>query len=273
MKPLVVGAAAGAVVSAVVSAVMVGTLVASATSAVADEPSRRPDSAFGVGASGLVPIEPVPSVGSHDGTRVQKSLFRTELGTGVFTVSAQQGRAEASVANLNIAGLVRADQVRTWCADGSGGLDIVDGAVLGTPLPRTPIGNDTVSVSPLVKVELNHQIAHDDGTLTVEGLSLTVLPGSSPSRLLTAPEKAALPGLAALGLHVPEAASTVADVLAAVPSAGQEIVVGSVTCGRIAEQQQTEPEEQTEPEPEDTADAPPAAPKPHIVKAHLPVTG
>ncbi|HEY0812541.1 MAG TPA: choice-of-anchor P family protein [Pseudonocardia sp.] len=263
------------------SAVMVGTLVVSATSAVADEPARRPDSAFGVGASGLVPIEPVPSVVSHDGTRVQKSLLRTELGTGVFTVSAQQGRAEASVASLNLAGLLRADQVRTWCADGSGGMDIIDGAVLGTPLPRNPIGNDTVSVSPLVKVELNHQIAHDDGTLTVEGLALTVLPGApAPSRLLTAPEKAALPGLDTLGLHVPAAASTVADVLAAVPSAGQKIVVGSVTCGRIADQQQTEPGQQAEPEqqqaeqePERPVDAAPAAPKPRIVKAHLPVTG
>jgi hypothetical protein len=264
MKSLVVGAAVGAVVSAV----MVGALVVSATGAVADESSPRPASAFGMGASGTVPIEPEPSVVSNDGALVQKSLSRTALGTGVFTVLAQQGRAEASVANLNLAGLVRADTVRTWCADGSGGLEIVDGAVLGAPLPRNPIGNDTVSVSPLVKVELNHQIAHDDGTLTVEGLSVTVLPGApAPSRLLTTPEKAALPGLDALGVHVPAAATTVADVLAAVPSAGQEIVIGSVTCGRIPEQQQAQEE------PEQSDDAPPAAPKPHIVTAHLPVTG
>lgn len=258
-----------AVVGAVVSAVVVGALVVSATSAVADQPARRPDSAFGMGASGPVPIEPVPSVVSNDGGPVRKSLSRTALGTGVFTVSAQQGRAEASVANLNLAGLVRADQIRTWCADGSGGLDIVDGAVLGLPLPRNPIGNDTVSVSPLVRVELNHQIAHDDGTLTVEGLSLTVLPGApSPSRLLTAPEKAALPGLDALGVHVPDAATTVADVLAAVPAAGQEIVIGSVTCGSIQEPaQELAAQEQQDDAP------PPAAPKPHIVTAHLPVTG
>ncbi len=260
MKSLVVGAA----VSAVVSAVVAGTLVACATSAVADEPAARPESAFGIGASGPVPIEPVPSVVSADGAPVQKRLSRTALGTGVFTVSAQQGRAEASVANLNLAGLLRADLIRTWCADGSGGLEIVDGAVLGVPLPRNPIGNDTVSVSPLVKVELNHQIDHDDGTLTVEGLTLTVLPGASaPSRLLTAAEKAALPGLGALGLHVPEAATTVADVLAALPSAGQEIVIGSATCGVLPP-----PREQERP-----AGAPPAAPKPQIVTAHLPVTG
>jgi len=44
------------VVGAVVSAVVVGALVVSATSAVADQPARRPDSAFGMGASGPVPI-------------------------------------------------------------------------------------------------------------------------------------------------------------------------------------------------------------------------
>lgn len=268
MKSLVLGAAVGAVVSAV----MVGALVVSATSAVADEPVGRPDSAFGVGASGTVPIEPVPSVVSKDGAPAEKSLSRTGLGTGVFTVSAQQGRAEASVANLNLAGLVRADEIRTWCTDGSGGLEIVDGAVLGLPLPRSPIGNATVSVSPLVKVELNHQIAHDDGTLTVEGLALTVLPGAPPpSRLLTAPEKAALPGLGALGLHVPEAATTVADVLAAIPSAGQEIIIGSATCGRLPEQQ-TQQGQEGQPAQQDGG-PPPAAPKPRIVRAHLPVTG
>ncbi|MDT7576814.1 MAG: hypothetical protein QOH17_3147 [Pseudonocardiales bacterium] len=267
MKSLVVGASVGAVVSAV----LVGVLVGGATTAVADESDARPASAYGIGASGLVPIEHVPSVVATDGEPVNKSLSRTDLGTGVFTVSAQEGRAEAAVANLNLAGLVRADLIRTWCADGSGGLEIADGAVLGLPLPRNPLGNDSVAVSSLVKVELNHQVVHDDGTLTVEGLTLTVLPGApAPTRLLTAPERAALPGLGALGLHVPAAATTVADVLAAVPTGGQTFVIGSATCGALPHQAPVEEQEQQE---EHHVGAPPAAPKPRIVTAHLPVTG
>jgi hypothetical protein len=256
MKSLVVGAA--------LSAVVVGALATGVSNAAAGELSGRPDAASGISATGAVPIGPVPAVTSTDGAPVRKSLARTDLGAGAYTVSAQRGRAEASVANLDIAGLARAGLVRTWCADGQGGLEIVDGAVLGVPLPRNPIGNDTVAVSPLVKVELNHQVAHDDGTLTVEGITLTVLPGaSSASRLLTGQEKAALPGLDALGINVPTAATTVADVLSALPSRGEPIVIGSATCGLLPRQQATG----------ETVDLPPAAPKPKIVTAHLPVTG
>jgi hypothetical protein len=268
MKSLVVGAA--------LSAAVVGALVAGVSSAAAGEPAAGLDAASGISASGAVPIKPVPAVSSTDGTPVQKSLARSDLGAGVYTVSAQQGRAEASVANLDIAGLARAGLVRTWCTDGQGGLEIVDGAVLGVPMPRSPIGNDTVAVSSLVKVELNHQIANDDGTLTVEGITLTVLPGaSSASRLLTGPEKAALPGLDALGISVPTAATTVADVLSALPSRGEPIVIGSATCGRLPQQKPVEDGTVDGPDdaPAAAVDSPPAAPKPKIVTAHLPVTG
>lgn len=246
--------------SIVVGVAVAAALVTGATYALADEPGR-PDAAFGITTVG---VPPVPSVVSEDGAPVRKSLARTGLGTGVFSLSAQQGRAEASVAGLDVAGLVKADVVRTWCADGEGGLEIVGGAVLGHPLPRTPLGDDTVGVSGLVKIELNHQVANVDGSLTVEGITFTVLPGAPPpTRVLTGVEKSALPGLDALGLHVPVAAQTVGDVLAALPTRGAPIVIGSATCNRLPQQQATDARE----------GAPPAAPKPHIVTAHLPVTG
>ncbi len=251
MRSIVVGAA-------VAAALVMGTVCAAG--ALADEPGRA-DAAYGFATAG---VPPVPSVMSEDGAPVRKSLVRTALGAGVFTVSAQRGRAEATVADLGLAGLLKADAVRTWCADGQGGLEIVGGAVMGHPLPRTPIGNDTVAVGPLVKVELNHQVTHEDGSLTVEGITVTVLPDApSPTRVRSGVEQAALPGLDALGLRVPVAAETVGDVLAALPTSGVPIVIGSATCNPLPRTAVENPVE----------GAPPAAPKPQVVTAHLPVTG
>ncbi len=230
-----------------------------ATYALADEPGR-PDAAFGITTVG---VPPVPSVVSEDGTPVRKSLARTGLGTGVFSLSAQQGRAEASVAGLDVAGLVKADVVRTWCADGEGGLEIVGGAVLGHPLPRTPLGDDTIGVSGLVKIELNHQVANVDGSLTVEGITFTVLPGA-PAHAGAHRRREVRPARprrarAARARGRPDRRGC--PRRRCPPGARRSSSARRPATGSRSSR------------PPTRARVRPAAPKPHIVTAHLPVTG
>jgi hypothetical protein len=93
-----------------------------------------------------------------------------------------------------------------------------------------------------VKLTLNDQVRHEDGSLTVTGIELTVLPGAGENldRVLTSDERAALPELTGLlGTELP-AVNTVGDLVNGVteglgvqvdPSRPvQTITVGSATC-------------------------------------------
>lgn len=271
---------AGAGAAAVGAVTAVTALLLGSSAAVAAEQHGRPDSAYGISASGLVTVSPVPSVESRDGEPVSKKLVelgsvRRGLGAGVFSVDAQAGKAETSVAQLRLLGLLKADLVHTYCADADGGLDIVNGEVLGTKLPEHPLRDQVIDASPLVRVTLGDRTPHDDGALTVTGIELTLLPaGGDGARALTSAEKAALPDLAGLlGTAAPQA-KTVGDVMkmvaAHVPGidsgrGAQTVTVGSATCNR---------EDGPKDEPAaDGDDAVPAAPAPAIVHANLPVTG
>lgn len=91
-------AAATAVVTAATAAVVGG----GGPSAAAGSPS----SAYGLGASGLVPIEPLPEVVSRDGAPVSDALAEVPgnplLTASALAVSAENGRATSGVVDLTV---------------------------------------------------------------------------------------------------------------------------------------------------------------------------
>jgi hypothetical protein len=230
-KKLARAAAVGAVTS--VTALLLGT-----TPALAQDDSF-PDYAFGLAATGALKINPLPYVESPDGEQAEDQLLgigdvlgehEDDIALGVLTAEARGGHAETAVTELNLLDLLRADLVRTWCDDGEGGLEIVNGTLLGKPLPDTSVPGTKVDLSPLLTLTLNDQRRNSDGSLTVTGIELTVLPGANnPDEELSDEEKAALPALSSLlGAPLDLGANTVGDVLDGVNGAlGTDVALGS----------------------------------------------
>lgn len=269
---------AGAGAAAIGAATAVTVLLLGSTAASAQE--TRPDSAYGLAASGLVTINPTPYVES-DGDPVSDELLGLGvggIGARVLTVEAGGGAAESKVTELEVLDLLKADLVRTYCDEGTGGLQIVGGKVLGVSLPETPLSGQTIEVSPLLKLTLGEKTPNSDGSVTVTGIELSVLPDAQANRgeELTSEERQSLPLLGnLLGADLGQTAGTVGEVVDQlrgalgsaldVDGAVQTVTVGSATCS---------PVDQDEPEADEpTGDDVPEAPKPEIVKADLPVTG
>lgn len=278
---------AGVGAVAIVGATAVAALVLGTSTAAAGE--ARPSSAYGLSTSGALHIDPIPSVVSRDGTLVRDELLGLSkvpgagaagITAGLFTVQAERGRAETSVAQLNIPGLLRADLVRTSCVNGKGRLQIVNGSVLGHRLPADSESNNTIDISPLLRVSIGEETRHEDGTTTVTGIKVELLPsaGTNLDRRLTDNERNALPalgGLLGIELAPSGTARGLVDQLD-LSSALQAVTIGSATCGVV-----TEVVDRGGPEEGDTTDvvignAPdddvPEAPEPTIVVADLPVT-
>jgi hypothetical protein len=296
-KKLAGAAAVGAVTT--VTALLLGS-----TAAVAQEDSF-PDYAFGIAASGVLDISPLPYVESPDGKQAEDSLLslgdvlgehEDDIAFGLLTAEARDGHAETAVTELNLLSLLRADLVRTWCDDGEGGLEIVNGTLLGQPLPDTSVPGTKVDLSPLLTLTLNDQRRNSDGSLTVTGIQLKVLPGKTdPDEELTDEEQAALPGLSALlGTPLDLGTSTVGGVLDQLNGALgtnielgsplQTITIGAANChetGGGSDDSGDGPSSGDDPSGDNSGDSTggaqtatlPAAPAPSIVAAALPVTG
>jgi hypothetical protein len=258
---------AGPVTALAAAATTAAALVIGSAVASADPADGRPDSAYGLALTGLIPLAPTPLVESRDGepvsrTKVQIGSLEGGLGTGLLSVSAEAGRAEATASKVRLQQLLSADLIRTTCEDGSGGLEVVNGVVLGHKVPSGTIHDQTVPLGPLGSMTLGNQMRHEDGSTTVTGIVLTLFPGvTDPATALTSAQKAAIGNLG-----LPGGLSTVGDALNAlaneVPGAGdavQTITVGSATCNPYAHP--------------DEPGAIPDAPAPTVVPGHLPVTG
>jgi hypothetical protein len=282
---------AGAGAATIGAATAVTALLLGSTTAVAQE--ARPDSAYALAASGALTIGPVSFVESIDGEQVEAQLIglgdvlgpeEDALAAGLLTAEARRGAAETAVAELNVLDLLRADLVRTYCEDGRGGLQIVHGSILGQQLPEAPVPGQTLDLSPLLTLTLNDQTRNGDGTLTVTGIELKVLPGANGNldEPLTAEQRQALPALGdAFGTQLSGGADTVRDVVDELSGAlgadldlsgsVQTITIGSATCsGGDNGGDQGEDDKGGPAAPAANA---PEAPKPEIVKADLPVTG
>lgn len=282
---------AGAGAAAISAVTAVAALLLGSTAAVAEE--ARPDSAFGISASGVLDIPPVPYVESTDGEQVEDQLLglgdvlgpeEDELAAGVLTVEARRGAAESVVAELNVPELLQADLVRTYCEDGEGGLQIVAGSILGEELPERPVPGETIDASPLLTVRLGEQTRNDDGSLTVTGIEVSVLPaaGEDRDRPLDGEERLALPALGEMfGTELGTDADTVGDVVDELSARGgemnssgtlQTITIGSATCADADGADNGDDEDDSDGDEPGTKDVP-DAPKPEIVDADLPVTG
>jgi hypothetical protein len=240
-KKLAGAAAVGAVTA-------VTTLLLGATPAFAQDSDSKGDSAFALSASGLLDINPISQVKSVDGKLVHDELlsigdvageYEDDLALGLLTSEAESHRAETVVKEVNLLGILKADVIRTWCDNGEGGLQIINGSVLGQKLPDTSVPGKDLDVSPLVKLSLNDQKRNTDGSLSVTGIKLTVLPApevAEKEEKLSTQEKAALPILGdLLGKELPVNTDTVGGLvgeLGGLATGGdlQTITVGNATC-------------------------------------------
>ncbi|GAA0941470.1 hypothetical protein [Pseudonocardia zijingensis] len=240
-KKLAGAAAVGAVTA-------VTTLLLGATPAFAQDDDSTGDSAFALSASGLLDINPISQVESTDGALVHDELlsigdvagkYEDDLSLGLLTSEAESHRAETVVKEVNLFDILRADVIRTWCDNGEGGLQIINGTVLGQKLPETAVPGKDLDLSPLVKLSLNDQKRNTDGSLSVTGLELTVLPApevADPDEKLTESEKASLPVLGKLlGKDLPVNTDTVGGLVGELGALGtggdlQKITIGNATC-------------------------------------------
>ena len=239
-KKLAGAAAVGAVTA-------VTTLLLGATPALAQDSDSKGDSAFALSASGVLDINPISPVKSADGKLVHDELlsigdvageYEDDISFGLLTSEAQANRAETAVKEVNLLNILRADLVRTWCENGKGGLQIINGTVLGHKLPDTSVPGKDIDVSPLVKVSLNDQKRNNDGSLSVTGIKVTVLPApevADPNEKLDSAEKAALPVLGdLLGKDLPVNTDTLGGIVGDLGGlAGgdlQTITIGNATC-------------------------------------------
>lgn len=237
---------------AIGAATAVTALLIGSTSAYASE--NGTESAFGISASGLIDIEETPYVESTDGEFVEDSLLDLgieELGLSakVLNVTAQDGQADSEVVDLQIDDVLSAKLVRTFCFDGDGGLELVDLASADgeneLKIPEDgPIKNESIDVSPLLKVTLGEQTRNADESITVTGIKITVLPVAESEREnpLSEQDASALNDL--LGTEFTaglDDLGTMADELEAMSDesgmgsdeALQTITIGSATCGEI----------------------------------------
>lgn len=234
---------AGAAAVGTVTAVT--TLLLGATPAFAQDGEN--DSAFALEASGLIDINPISAVESTNGSLVHDELlaigdvageYEDDLSFGLLTSEAERHRAVSTVKEVNVFDILRADIIETWCENGEGGLRIINGSVLGQKLPDTSVPGKDIDVSPLVKLSLNEQKRHSDGSLTVTGIQLKVLPAAGNlDETLSGEEKKALPVVGELlGKPLNDGANTVREVVDQVGAPLnlgddlQTITIGSATC-------------------------------------------
>ena len=300
--------------AAVGAVTAVTTLLLGATPALAAAP--KGDSAFALSASGLLDINPISEVKSTDGKLVHDELLsigdvagpvEDDISFGLLTSEAEAHRAETVVKEVNLLDILRADVIRTSCKNGKGDLEIVNGSVLGHKLPSTSVPSKDIDVSPLVKVSLNNQKRNTDGSLTVTGIKVTVLPApevADKEKKLTTQEKAALPVLGdLLGKELPVNTDTVGGLVGGLGGLTggdlQTITVGSATCqeggasgndgdkdkdkdgkdddgdkdGKGSDKDKDGKDKGGDKDKDGKSDVKSAAPAPSVVKAALPVTG
>ena len=282
-RKLAGASAAGVGAATAVAALLLGTVSSSA----ADVPTS---SAYGLAAQGLVPIDPTPQVQAPPDGADALAELPSPLGVGLLKVIAAGGTSSATAVDLNIADLVKAQIIKATCDNGAGDVSILGGDIGGSALPSDPGVGEGLDLSPIANIVFNHQSDNDDGSLTVEGVRISVLPGGQVPELEIEPDNLEQLRSLAPNLNVPSmeqlqaeaqaeeapaeeapaeelAAPTLEDLLAQLAELNSglelpiaegdallEIVISSATCGA------------------EKAVTPSEAPKPKPVQTQLPVT-
>lgn len=287
------------IVGAGIAVAASAALLLAASPAFADEESFV-DSAYAFSASGLLDIDPLPAgVESTDGEPISKEVIglgeRTSdaeadgIFVGLLNASAEAGKSEASVARVELLSILRADLIRTYCEDADpdrSGFEIINGTLLGEELPETMVPGEEYDLSPLATIVFNEQTRNADGSLTVTGFELTLLPGAGDGRdeQLSAADQAALPDLGdMLGVDLPAGAiDTEQDLIDALggdlDEALQTITVGVATCTELGDDDGTDQDngdkgDDVADDADDVDGVSTDAPAPTVVQADLPVTG
>ncbi|MGQ0773575.1 MAG: hypothetical protein ACT4NY_04005 [Pseudonocardiales bacterium] len=213
-RKLAGASAAGAGAATAVAALLLGTVSSSA----ADVPTS---SAYGIVVQGLVPIDPTPQVQAPPDGADALAEFPSPLGVGLLKVIAAGSTSSATAVDLNIADLVKAEVIKATCNDGVGDVSILGGDIGGSALPSDPGVGEGLDLSPIANVVFNHQSDNDDGSLTVEGVRISVLPGGQvPDLAITPANLEQLKDLAP-NLNVPTVEQLQAEAQAEQPPAEQ----------------------------------------------------
>lgn len=142
----------------------------------------RPDSAFAISATGLLKVRATPSVNASDGF-AQASLAQLKLPAlaqaHLLNARAGSGEARSSIGDLSIGlGLgkpvLTASAVEATCASGKVSSSLAKAVLGDIELPVQAPPNTAVRVPELASVVLNKQVTHEDGTVTVTALSISV---------------------------------------------------------------------------------------------------
>jgi hypothetical protein len=148
-----------------------------------DSSSSSVNSAFAVSASGLLKIKPTPSVDDSDGFS-QESLAELKLPGSLVDLkllNAQAGadRARASIADVSVGlgvgkPLVSASAIEAQCGDGKASASLAKAKIGDVKLDAAAPANTAIKVPGLLSVELNKQVKHKDGSITVTAISINV---------------------------------------------------------------------------------------------------
>lgn len=169
-------------VAAIGVAIAVAVLVGS-TSATADA-GDRPETAFAMAGQGLLNFGPLTRAAAPDGTPAHTEvvglatvagLAQAGITGGLLTSDAHIGYSATTVADLKVATLLSADVVKTTCENGHGKVEIGNGALLDTALPQFPVRGQTLDLA-LAKATFGEEKRNADGTITVTGIKVSVLP-------------------------------------------------------------------------------------------------
>jgi hypothetical protein len=169
-----------------VAAVGVATaaiVLAGSTPATAD-PGNRPETAFALAGQGVLNFGPLTRTAAPDGNPAHAEvvglaaapgLAQAGISGGLLTSDAHTGYSATTVADLRMAELLSADAVKTTCENGRGKVEIGNGALLGTALPQFPVRGQTIDLV-LAKATFGEEKRNADGTITVTGIRVSVLP-------------------------------------------------------------------------------------------------
>jgi hypothetical protein len=153
-----------------------------AVAAPASATSGGTGSAFGISASGLVPIPATPSVTSEHPPS-HKALLELPpnplIDLGILRVDAHPGHARASVLDLKIAqAKLSAHLITAACRNGHGASHLVQASLAGHKLAVNAAPNSGLSVPVsgvgTVRVVLNKQVHTPGGGLSVTAIQLSV---------------------------------------------------------------------------------------------------
>ncbi|MCW2900187.1 MAG: hypothetical protein JWO67_2452 [Streptosporangiaceae bacterium] len=149
----------------------------------ANAATGAPSSAYGIAATGVLPIPQTPAVSSSAQQPTRKSLLELPANpvvkASILSASASAGHARASVVDLKVAQLgLSAHLITAKCVNGAGTSNLVKVVLNGHVLKVAAAPNSAVKL-PLTKlggtasVVINKQVRDSSGRLTVTALEVS----------------------------------------------------------------------------------------------------